>query len=57
MKTLSKNFDKSKTYIKNNLSNKEIDKASEVFLNSKNYLTLEQIFDIEKKKKRSLEKH
>ena len=57
MKVLSKNFDKSKTYIKNNLSDKEMDKASEVFLNSKTSLSLEQVFAIEKNKKVALKSH
>ena len=50
MKASSKNFDKYKTYIKNNLSDKEMDKASEVFLNSKKFLTLNEIIAIEKNK-------
>lgn len=54
MKTLSKNLNKSKAYIKNNLSDKEINEASEIFLKSTNFLTLEQILKLEKEKKQVL---
>ena len=52
MKVLSKNFDKSKTYIKNNLSDEEMDEASEIFLKSEKYLTLEQVFKIERERQK-----
>ncbi len=52
MKALSKNFDKSKTYIKNNLSDEEMDEASEIFLKSEKYLTLEQVFKIERERQK-----
>lgn len=57
MKTSSKSFDKSKTYIKNGLSDQEMEEASEVFLSHKGpYLTLDQIFKIEKQKAKQASK-
>lgn len=51
MKTSSKTFDKSKVYIKNSLSEEEMDDASKRFCEHEGpYLTLEDVFKIEKSK-------
>lgn len=51
MKTSSKTFDKSKVYIKNSLSDEEMDEITNVVENYKGpSLSLDEIFKIEKAK-------
>ena len=57
MKISSKIFDKSKIYIKNNLSDQEMEEASKRFLNAKKYYTLAEVLAIEKAKTEALIKH
>ena len=53
MKTSSKTFDKSKVYIKNSLSDQEMDEITDVVQNYKGpSLSLDEIFKIEKERQR-----
>ena len=53
MKTSSKTFDKSKVYIKNSLSDQEMDEITDVVQNYKGpSLSLDEIFKIEKERQK-----